>query len=573
MERKRILPLLIVTVMILTLLIDSPTYAQTSPSFIISEASRTINIGTLGTINVTDELTVENNGTVPVSSFKIAIKEKFVRKLCYIGAKNQENVRLELKYLGLDENNYTYWQIFFNEPINPGKVKKLTITTIYGGLITPIPGTGKTYEFTFYYYPTIPYSIKSCTVEIKIPSGATTENETSIDAWALSPLTYEEFYFQYNYTGNSLIYVEFEREIKPYDIAYIKVTETYTLKNVGFSNIEKFEFKLPEGTIKLSVSDKAGPVDATINKGNLTTKTTVTISFKIGRKEVLGPNTTYTIHVSYFLPADTYLKNVNNFYLLTVPIYPEVPALVTKGVTTIILPSNSKINPMEVEVVPTVQKLQPQVQQNKVIYTYYNVTGSTGNLKIKITYTTNPFYILIRPLTYSAMFAAIAAIYIAVRKVQVAVTPPTVEVPVPVPIPTPIVREFCRAYEEKMALMLEIDKLEEAFRTGRIKKKDYKRKIKLYEKELISATKEVEKVKEKLRKEAPKLEDYIKRIELLEAERESVKASINQLERSYKTKKITKLAYTKLRRQYEGRLRKIYSNIDKVIFELRETTK
>ena len=573
MERKHVLPLLIVTVMIVTMLINSPTYAQTSPSFIVSEASRTINIGVFGTINVTDELTIENNGTVPVSSFKIAIKEKFVKKLCYIGAKDQENERLELKYLGLDENNYTYWQIFFSEPINPGKVKKVTVTTVYGSLVTPIPGTEKTYEFTFYYYPTIPYSIKSCRVEIEIPRGAETENETSIDTWALSPLTYKEFYFRYNYTRNSLIYVEFEREIKTYDIAYIKVTETYKLKNVGFANIEEFEFKLPEGTTRLSISDKAGPIDADISEGNLTTKTTVTISFKTGRKEVLGPNTTYTIYVSYLLPADIYLKNINTFYLLTVPIYPEVPALVIKGVTTIILPPNSKVKPTEAEVIPTVQRLQPQIEQNKVIYTYYNVTGSTGNLKIKITYTVNPLYALLRPLAYSMFLAAITAIYIAIRKVQIAVVPPTVEVPVPVPVPTPVVREFCRVYEEKMALMLEIDKLEEAFRTGRIKKKDYKRKMKLYERELISATKEVEKVKEELRKAAPKLEDYIKRIELLEAERESVKASINQLERSYKTKKITKLAYAKLRRQYEGRLRKIYSNMDKVIFELRETTK
>nr|MDO8043633.1 hypothetical protein [Candidatus Baldrarchaeota archaeon] len=573
MGKKYILPLLIITVMMLTILMDSPTHAQPNPSFIVPEAHRTITIGNLGTINVTDELTIENNGTIPVSSFKIAIKEKFVEKLCYIGAKNQEDQKLELRYLGLDESNYTFWQILFGEPINPGKIEKITVTTVYGGLITPIRGTEKTYEFTLYYYPTIPYSIKDCRVEIKLPAGAETENETSMETWALSPLTYKEFYFQYNYTRNSLIYVEFEREIKPYDIAYIKVTEAYKLKNVGFSNIEEFDFKLPEGTTRLSISDKAGPIDADISKGNLTTKTTVTISFKTGRKEVLGPNTTYTIYVSYLLPADIYLKNINTFYLLTVPIYPEVPALVTKGVTTIILPPHSKINPPKVEVIPTVQRLQPQIEQNKIIYTYYNVTSPTGNLKIKITYIVNPLYDLLRPLAYSMIFAAITAIYIAIRKVQIAVVPPTVEVPVPVPVPTPVVREFCRAYEEKMALMLEIDKLEEAFRTGRIKKKDYKRKMKLYEKELISATKEVEKVKEELRKAAPKLEDYIKRIELLEAERESVKASINQLERSYKTKKITKLAYAKLRRQYEGRLRKIYSNMDKVIFELRETTK
>jgi len=574
MKRKYMPSILMLTVIILTIIANSPVQAQTGPSLIVSNASRTIDIGVFGIINVTDEITFKNNGTVPVSSFEIAIKEKFAKKLCHIGVEDQETGRLELKYLGLDEaTNFTYWQIFFSEPINPGKVKKLIVTMTYGGLVTPISGTGKTYEFTFYYYPTIPYPIKSCRVEINIPRGADTVNETLIDTENLSPLTYKEFYFQYNYTRNSLIYVEFEREIKPYDIGYIKVTETYTLKNVGFSNIEEFEFKLPEGVIRLSISDKAGPIDAEISEGNLTTKTTITISFTKGRKEVLGPNTTYTIHVSYLLPADTYLKNINTFYILTVPIYPEVPALVTYGVTIIVLPFNSKTNPPEVEIIPTAQKLQPQIEQNKVIYTYHNITASAGDLKIKITYKVNPLYVLLRPLTYTMLIAAIAAIYMAIRKVQVAVIPPTVEVPVPVPVPIPVVKEFCRVYEEKMALMLEIDKLEEAFKTGRIKKKDYKRKVKLYERELTSITKEVEKVKEELRKAAPRLEDYIKRIELLEAERESVKASINQLERSYKTKKITKLAYTKLRRQYEGRLRKIYSNMDKIIFELRETTK
>ena len=575
MKKTNISPILMTTIILLTLLVSSTAQAQTSPTLIVLDASRTINIETFGLLNVTDTITVKNNGTIPVSSFKIAIKEDFVKNLCYIGVKDQNNRKLELKYVGLNETtNYTYWQVFFSEPINPSEIKKLIIITVYGGLITPIPESEQTYEFNFYYYPTLPYFVKNCKVEIKIPKGATTENETSpIEVSNLSPLTYKTFYFQYNYTKNSLINVEFRRELKPYDIGYIKVKETYVLKNIGFSTIEKWEFKLPEGATKITVSDAAGPIKADIDQGNLTTKTTVTVSFTSGRKEVLGPGITYTIYVTYLLPADIYLKNINTAYTLIAPIYPEAPALVTKGTTIIILPIDAKVNPPKIETTPMNQILQPQIEQNKVIYTYYNVTSSTGNLKIKIVYNVNPLYIFTRPLTYTAILTAIATIYIATRKVQVAVTPPTVEVPVPVPLPTPVINEFCRVYEEKLALLLELDKLEEALKTRRIKKKDYKRRVKLYERELMSINKEVEKVKEELRKVAPKLEDYIKRIELLEAERESVKASINQLERSYKTGRITKLAYAKLRRQYEGRLRKIYSNMDKVIFELREATK
>jgi len=574
-KKTNISLILMTTIILLTLIVNSTTQAQTSQNLIVLEATRTINVENFGLLNVTDTITIKNNGTIPVSSFKIAIKKDFVKNLCYIGVKDQDNRKLELKYIGVEETtNYTYWEVFFNEPINPEKTKNLIVITVYGGLINPIPESEQTYEFNFYYYPTLPYYIKNCKVEIKIPRGATTKNETSpIEVSDLSPLTYKTFYFQYNYTRNSLINVEFQREIKPYDIAYIKVKETYVLKNIGFSTIEKWEFKLPEGATKISVSDAAGPIKADIDQGNLTTKTTVTISFTSGRKEVLGPGIIYTIHVAYLLPADTYLKNINTAYRLIVPIYPEVPALVTKGTTIIILPIDTKVNPPKIETTPTGQILQPQIEQNKVIYTYYNTTASTGNLKINITYSVNPLYTLTRPLTYAAILTAIATIYIATRKVRVAVTPPTVEVPVAVPVPTPIINEFCRVYEEKLALLLELDKLEEALKTRKIKKKDYKRRLKIYERELMNVNKEVEKVKEELRKAAPKLEDYIKRIELLEAERESVKASINQLERSYKTGRITKLAYAKLRRQYEGRLRKIYSNMDKVIFELREATK
>lgn len=575
MKRANISLILMTTIIFLALIANSTAQAQTSQNLVVLEASRTINIENFGLLNVNDEITIKNNGTIPVSSFKIAIKEDFTKNLCYLEVRDQDNRKLELKYMGLEETtNYTYWQVFFSEPINLGETKNLIITAVYGSLITPIPESEQTYEFNFYYYPTLPYQIKNCKVVIKIPSGATTENDTSpIEVSDLSPLTYKTFYFQYNYTRNSLINVEFQREIKPYDIAYIKVKETYVLKNIGLSTIEEWEFKLPEGATKIIVSDAAGPIRMSIGPGNLTTKTTVTISFTSGRKEVLEPGVIYTIYVTYLLPADIYLKNINTAYTLTVPIYPEVPALVTKGTTTIILPPDSKVNPPKIETAPIGQVLQPQIEQNKVIYTYYNVTASTGNLKIKIIYNVNPFYTLTRPLTYAAILTAIATIYIATRKVQIAVTPPTVEVPVPVPVPTPIINEFCRIYEEKLALLLELDKLEEALKTRRIKKKEYKRRVKIYERELMNVNKDLKKVKEELRKATPKFEDYVKRIELLEAERESVKASINQLERSYKTGKITKLAYAKLRRQYEGRLRKIYSNMDKVIFELREATK
>jgi hypothetical protein len=134
----------------------------------------------------------------------------------------------------------------------------------------------------------------------------------------------------------------------------------------------------------------------------------------------------------------------------------------------------------------------------------------------------------------------------------------------------PIVKTFCSLYDEKTALQLEIRQLAQDLKRKKIKKFDYAKRKKLYEDKLAEITQKLLNSKRQMINLGGRHAEAINKIEIKETEIDSVRENTKRLIERYRSKKITRTTYERLRKDYARDLQKSMREIDRIILELRE---
>ena len=134
----------------------------------------------------------------------------------------------------------------------------------------------------------------------------------------------------------------------------------------------------------------------------------------------------------------------------------------------------------------------------------------------------------------------------------------------------PIVKTFCSLYDEKTALQLELRQLANDLKRKKIKKFDYAKRKKLYEDKLTEITKKLLNSKREMINLGGRYAEAINRIEVKETEIDSIRENTKRLIERYRSKKITRTTYERLRKDYAKDLQKSMREIDRIILELRE---
>ena len=171
---------------------------------------------------------------------------------------------------------------------------------------------------------------------------------------------------------------------------------------------------------------------------------------------------------------------------------------------------------------------------------------------------------------FSVIIGFIAFIYVASRKFLPRYIVTKGAYLVEETIPVDLIREFTDLYDEKIGIILELEKLESDLAAGKVKKREYLSKKATLENELRNAIRKLEPVKEELRKVGRRYNEAVKKLEILEEERESAKASLDFLKRRYRLRKIRKSVYEKLSEEQMKKLRKATEEMDRIIFNLRQ---
>ena len=206
--------------------------------------------------------------------------------------------------------------------------------------------------------------------------------------------------------------------------------------------------------------------------------------------------------------------------------------------------------------------------QEIISYELYNVT-SFHEISLQISYSQSLLGTLTRPLLFTLIAGIIAAAYVTTRKLRAEAKPLVVTER---PVTLPVLRQFCGLYEEKIALILEMERLDDRFQRRRMKKREYQKQTASYKKNVAAIEKDIARLRPKLTKAGGRYAQTVKQLEIREAERESVKTSLIHLESRYRKRRISLAAYQKLRRDLENKLKKTSSRMDRLIIRLKEET-
>lgn len=188
------------------------------------------------------------------------------------------------------------------------------------------------------------------------------------------------------------------------------------------------------------------------------------------------------------------------------------------------------------------------------------------NNKIEFTYGLPIYWFIINPLFMTAFFLIIGVIYTAARIISFQISP-SLSMRIEEEIPYDLIESFVKAYEEKTALRERVRQLME--RKKKTRAKEYEKSLKIYNNKQIDVDRQLVHSTTELSKIGTRYRDACRNIQLAESEREDVIKNLESLEKRKKASRIDRETYIRLQRQYEKRLKRSNSTIDKVLIELR----
>lgn len=567
LKKLKTLTIVAVLAFAIATLIQSPVFTTQQPTppqdFLVNNiVNRTVQINGYGLITVNDTFVVNNTGLSSTDFVIATLRSNLTDYLYYISAYNENGGTLPISTsYSLDENN-TGWTITLSDSIDPGENYTYNLILVFGEMVFP-RWEGRYYT-DLYAYPTTPYNTTFCNVSIRGPGGGSIVEPTprEFNGTDILPLNFTSLYIEWTYTENHLIkYLLAQREVNVGAWGLVNVKETYELfvKNLRMSAnaISTHEVPVSKEAEGITVSDDLGSLAMNVTELNDTDIDILEVTFRY----VLWPNQTYKFYVNYRMPIDAIQSVDSGTPTLTITPnainwtiqYQEIVVILPPGgsSTSITPPANVSSGTQEI-----------------ITYGSYNVT-SFHEISLEISYNPSLLATLTRPLLFTLIVGIIAAAYVTTKRLRPEAKPLVV---VERPVTHPILRQFCSLYEEKIALLLDMERLDEKFQRRKIKKREYQKQTVSFKKNIGSIEREIAQLRPKLRKAGGRYAETVKQLEIGEAERVSAKTSLAHLESRYRKHRISVAAYQKLRRDLENKIKKTSSRIDSLLIRLKEET-
>ncbi|MEM2850213.1 MAG: hypothetical protein QXW18_00115 [Candidatus Bathyarchaeia archaeon] len=340
----------------------------------------------------------------------------------------------------------------------------------------------------------------------------------------------------------------------------IHVSDTYYIKNVGSYSSYSITLALPNGAQNVTASDLVGPISSSYKFSSDSASTTAIVDFRYP----IQPQESYIFTIGYNIPTKIYITQVRwDFYNFKFPLIlnsPDLIAPIESVIITVILPEGAECDFSTISPSPTQVKRGALQQEFSLTFQRVNL-GQSYSLTADYRY--NLFWATFRPFLWLGLIIVTVFAANMVRRTKLAPPPP-------MPIPSTRIYDFVEKYDEKIALVAELESLERKAAAGKIPKHEYKRRGRIIEARISTLDKELGELKKILKAIGPRFADAIGKIEVAEAELPTVRRDLAQLEAQYRAGKISKEAFDRLGREYQKRIDRARTVIDKVIIELRE---
>ena len=136
-------------------------------------------------------------------------------------------------------------------------------------------------------------------------------------------------------------------------------------------------------------------------------------------------------------------------------------------------------------------------------------------------------------------------------------------------VPLEDLKEFVDLYDEKKALLDELEEAEEDEKRGVLRKEDRKR-MKVVEAQLGTLNKKMGELRPEIRSASTRYADSLRRMEVAEADMAAARDSLKKVESQIRAGQISREAYEKLRRTYHKRIDRAKGVVDSVIITFKE---
>ncbi len=565
---------LVLSLLLLALLstqLPSPAAAQTSctSSSCTVTVSRSITTNNWGVSFVSDEF-ILTTGFSPVSQITLGIASSLSSKLRFTEAVDSQSNQLRISPLKLASlrsgGNYSAMDIAF--PSAKTGTYSFNLTSVYSDLLS-FNSTSSNFVIAFEPFPLMDdnYNVTSATLSVKTGDwqspkvssvdGTFASATFSSQAIPLKPFntTVATMTFSSSGTSQSIFGVTANRTITLAQTGSIQVTDFYNMTNKGH-DLSSLTLPLPKNVQTATARDIIGTVSTLTAATAPDGTNTVTFTPRFG---TVKAGASSSVRISYALPSQSYLTSISlGRFELSFRLFDNVkfsePTLQMKIVT----PMGFRLDSFSGQTFTS--------SGNQILVQISTVTPMSS-LSFTMDYQLDPFWASLSALSWAGLaVGSIAAVVLAVGATSMAGVAVS-------GAPFELIGRFVELYDEKSAMRLEAEKMDEDLSRGALNRHEFKRRRRVIDLRIAELDRTLAPLKDQLSKSNPRYQDMIKRLERAEADIQVVRTTSADLRNQYRSGRIARELYESLISDLAKRKEKAQQTMDTIVINLREETR
>ena len=556
---------------ILSSLLTSPVSAQTNctSNNCTVIVSRSIVTNNWGVTFVSDQFSF-TLGSAPVSQIALGIPSALSGKLRFTEAVDSQLNLLRISSpstLSLPSGgNYSAIDIAF--PSAKTGNYGFNLTSVYSDMLN-FNSTSSTFTLTFEPFPLTDgsYTVTSAQLSVKtgdwpsprvssvngtFASGAFTSQTTTLKPYNTTLATMS---FSSSGTSQTIFDVTANRTITLAQTGSVQVTDFYNMTNEGH-DLSSLTLPLPKNVQTATASDIIGKV-STLTAAQATDGTN-TVTF-IPRFGTVKAGAESSVRITYALPSQSYLitKGLGRFEL-SFRLFDNVKFFEPTLQMKIITPLGFRLDSLSGQAFTT--------SDNQILVAVSTVTPMSS-LSFTMDYQLDPFWASLSAIGWAGLaVGSIAALVLAVGATSSAGV--TVS-----GAPSELIGRFVELYDEKSAMRLEAEKMDEDLARGALNRHEFKRRRRVVDLRIAELDRTLVPVKDQLSKANPRYQDMTKRLERAEADIQVVRTTSADLRNQYRSGRIARELYESLISDLAKRKEKAQQTMDTIVINLREETR
>lgn len=534
------------------------------------ELRRLVEVRDGGLVVINDTVSIINNGPTPISNFQIGLPSNFSQNLHYVCARTEQGEILDIaRDVDMGRTGVEGIEITFPKVIDVGEVCNFTATYVFSDLITiTMEFYTPAYYTVFPMYPIIVFDAVSCNVSVILPEEAVLISSSWEEEGSPSlshveqplPAYSNETGFVSSYGLMNLVECEFaKREVVFDSSGQIYFYDSLRIRNRGIDAISTMSFTLPKGAHDVVAYDFFGELKTTLIEDKETgiLEATVSLRYPTLRGSTFFDACFFTL--KYVVPAKEYAHQTDFWnYMFETEYFSNFHWNIRELTFKITLPEGGEF----VDIYGVQGNITKNGYQSVLTSRQRDVTPLHG-LGVKVSYNYFIFWSAFRPTIWLGLAISVLCAVLAFRRVKGVPTGPTP------PETLEFLRDFTDVCDERAALRSELESLEEDYHRGRVRKKEYRRRVKAIERQRFSLDREFVELKKKVTTMGPRFAEAAGRMEVAETEVETVRMSTKRLEARYRGGEISREAFERLMEEYERRIDRAKTTIDDVIMWLK----